>query len=88
MVASRAATHGLVDEQADLPGVGEVEHRGEEGDARDRVVAFLCASTASAAPSSVPPTQKPSALTLSLCAISCATRSAREHALLEIVVPA
>ena len=57
-------------------------------DARDRSPRFLCARTASAAPSSVPPTQKPSALTLSLSAISCATRKRAEHALLEVVVPA
>ena len=40
MVASRVAHGGLVDEDADVAGVGEVEHRREEREARDRVVAL------------------------------------------------
>jgi hypothetical protein len=33
--------HRLVDEETDLPGLGEVEHRGEKRDARHDVFIFL-----------------------------------------------
>ena len=51
-------------------------------------LSFFAVRTASAAPSSVPPTQKPSALTWSLLVISLRDAQRLEHALLEVVVPA
>ena len=46
----------LVDEHFEVAGMGEIDLRGEERDAADAVVAFRAIS-ASAAASSVPPTQ-------------------------------